>query len=105
MGFVTEWILAINRAVWFPALWLLGLEARPVEAVNFDDLRKPEVPCTHGCSGRRTSATAARTNGKRPVPLLQARPSTAIRSAATSARHARGVSSVSRRRGMARQSP
>ena len=32
MNFFAEWILAVHRAIWFPALWLSGLEATPVDA-------------------------------------------------------------------------
>lgn len=69
MGFVTEWILAVNRGVWFPALWLTGLEARPLEAANFDDLRNAQPCCDHVCP----AATHSK-NGAAAASLLLARP-------------------------------
>jgi hypothetical protein len=32
MRFWIEWALAIHRAVWFPAIWALGLERPAIEA-------------------------------------------------------------------------
>jgi len=31
MSFVSEWILAVHRAIWFPVLWSVGLEADGAE--------------------------------------------------------------------------
>jgi hypothetical protein len=31
MNFWIEWVLATQRAAWFPLIWLLGLEAKAVE--------------------------------------------------------------------------
>lgn len=31
MIFFHEWILAVHKAIWFPVLWMTGLEATPID--------------------------------------------------------------------------
>jgi hypothetical protein len=37
MSFLTEWALAVHRAVWFPLLWMTGLEADAVGEPLLDE--------------------------------------------------------------------
>ena len=75
MSFATEWALAIHRAVWFPVLWLTGLEAPAIEA-PFPNGPPSSATCPPG------SCPAARSTGKyRP----HMRPTRAVRKAKSAA--------------------
>lgn len=47
MSFGIEWFLAIHRAVWFPVLWLTGLEAPAIE-MPFPDGAPSSSDCPAG---------------------------------------------------------
>jgi hypothetical protein len=34
MSVVSEWILEVHRAIWFPALYAMGLDGQSVEVVD-----------------------------------------------------------------------
>ena len=91
MSFVTEWALAIHRAVWFPVLWLTGLEAPANETPFLDDAHRRQIvrpaparqparpgstgrPCVppgrRGMLSRRRLPATADSNG-RPKALVQ----------------------------------
>jgi hypothetical protein len=57
MSFATEWALAIHRAVWFPVLWLTGLEA-PAN----------ETPFLEGAHHRRIARPAPARQGGQATP-------------------------------------
>ena len=79
MSFATEWALAIHRAIWFPLLWMTGLESRAIEAPFIDEATAmsgtPAGPPSRGaksCLGTR----APRSTAKRRA---RARPATRVR--------------------------
>ncbi|HSP55258.1 MAG TPA: hypothetical protein VLS25_06680 [Dehalococcoidia bacterium] len=79
MSFATEWALAIHRAVWFPLLWMTGLEARAMEAPFIDEatvITRTAAGCavdaSKSCLGTRASRSTAK---RRP----RARPAARVR--------------------------
>ena len=66
MSFLTEWVLAVHRAVWFPLLWMTGLEAQAIGDPVLDE--RLEAPATRQPSSatscpRRRRAQPSRRSG------------------------------------------
>jgi hypothetical protein len=73
MSFATEWALAIHRAVWFPVLWLTGLEAPAIET-PFLDGAPPSSDCPAGsCPPRRAGDSIIKTHRSHTRPARAAR--------------------------------
>lgn len=64
MSFLTEWALAVHRAVWFPVLWMTGLEARAVGDPLLDERLATPAPrlrsAATSCPGPRRAQPSSR---------------------------------------------
>lgn len=74
MSFATEWALAIHRAVWFPVLWLTGLEAQAIEAPFPESAPASRAASAASCPARRSSrSTGQRSHMRSTTAARKAR--------------------------------
>lgn len=72
MSFLTEWVLAVHRAVWFPVLWMTGLEARAIGDPLLDE-------ATTAISANNVNGATAHCPGCRSArPRLSRKPGMAL---------------------------
>jgi hypothetical protein len=79
MSFATEWALAIHRAVWFPLLWMTGLEARALEAPFINEATAMTGTSAGAVSHGGESCLGARTSRSTAKHRSRARPATRVR--------------------------
>lgn len=60
MSLANEWFLAVHRAIWFPVLYVMGLEGEPVEVYPIDRGLAGKLEAVPAGSGRITTAVSHR---------------------------------------------